>query len=249
MVEPTSCRQCSPGQPKGRAGCLKRARPDLCGGRRVTGVPTANRETGAVPFSEPDPGVVPLGGRRAGAASRSARCSTRRRRTGRFTWWRTRRSLLSEAIQQPVASAALLPRLELPGPDELRHAGVDRVVEKVLQFTPEPGHNPARRMRGFDLAFGVDRRVGAASRWSTSSTLRWDSPSSRKQPDRGRARCGPGLRRLRAARPPAGRARRRAVRSVPSSSPRRARVADAGTYPGWAPSCRCPASSRSCRRP
>ena len=28
--------------PKGRAGCLKRARPDLCGGRRVTGVPTAN---------------------------------------------------------------------------------------------------------------------------------------------------------------------------------------------------------------
>ena len=31
--------------PKGRAGCLKRARPDLCGGRRVTGVPTANVRT------------------------------------------------------------------------------------------------------------------------------------------------------------------------------------------------------------
>lgn len=124
-------------------------------------------------------------------------------------------------------------------PDELRHAGVDRVVEKVLQFTPEPGRKPARRMRGFDLAFGIDRRVGAASRWSTSSTLRWDSPSSRKQPDRGRARCGPGLRRLRAARSPAGGARRRAVRSVPSSSPRRAR-GRCRHVPGWPPSSRRP---------
>ena len=31
-------------------------------------------------------------------------------------------------------------------------------------------------MRGFDPAFGVDQRVGVASRWSTCSTLTWDSP-------------------------------------------------------------------------
>ena len=36
--------------------------------------------------------------------------------------------------------------------------------------------NPLGRMRGFDPAFGVDQRVGVASRWSTCSTLTWDSP-------------------------------------------------------------------------
>ena len=51
-------------------------------------------------------------------------------------------------------------RLELPEPDEPRHAGVDRFVEQMLQFTPKPGRNPLGNA-GFDPAFRVDQRVGA----------------------------------------------------------------------------------------
>ncbi len=119
-------------------------------------------------------------------ASRSARCSTRCRRTVVFTWWRTWRPLRSVAVQQPVGVSGIAARLELPEPDERRHAGGDRFVAQVLQFTPESGHKPLGGC--------------GASIWRSAST-------------------GASVQRLGGARPqPQG-----AVRSVPSSSPRRAR--------------------------
>ena len=67
-----------------------------------------------------------------------------------------------EAVQQPVGVGGIAARLELPEPDEPRHAGVDRFVEQMLQFAPKPGRNPLGDA-DFDLAFGVDHRVGAKS--------------------------------------------------------------------------------------
>ena len=102
--------------------------------------------------------------------------------------------------------------------------------EQVLQFTPERGRNPARRMRGFDLAFGVDRRVGAASRWSTSSTATQDSPfpqTTRSRSSAVRIRFVDFEQR--------GRQRAELVDGQSAGSLLRRlveHVADAGTYPG-----------------
>ena len=199
MVEPTSCRQCSPGQPKGRAGCLKRARPDLCGGRRVTGVPTANRETshftcaparrrsrerasrsarcstrrrrtGAVLLSEPDPGVVPLGGGRAGGASRRARCSTRAGERvaslGGGPWV----APLGGGSSSRLASAVLLPgsncRSQTNGVTPASTVSLSRCSSSRWS----PGTTPLGGCRASIRRSASTPRVGAASRWSTSST-------------------------------------------------------------------------------
>ncbi len=85
----TRCRETSPFT---RGPARRRSRERAARRARCS---TRCRRTGAVLLSEPDPGVVPLGGGRAGGASRRARCSTRCRRTGRFTWWRAWRPLRS----------------------------------------------------------------------------------------------------------------------------------------------------------
>ena len=65
-----------------------------------------------------------------------------------------------EAVQQPVGGGGIVARLELPEPDEPRHAGVDRLFEQMLEVAPKPGRNPLGDA-GFDPAFRVDQRVGA----------------------------------------------------------------------------------------
>ena len=65
-----------------------------------------------------------------------------------------------EAVQQPVGVGGIVARLELPEPDEPRHAGVDRLFEQILEVAPKPGRNPLGDA-GFDPAFRVDQRVGA----------------------------------------------------------------------------------------
>ena len=65
-----------------------------------------------------------------------------------------------EAVQQPVGVGGIVARLELPEPDEPRHAGVDRLFEQMLKVAPKPGRNPLGDA-GFDPAFRVDQRVGA----------------------------------------------------------------------------------------
>ena len=65
-----------------------------------------------------------------------------------------------EAVQQPVRVGGIVARLELPEPDEPRHAGVDRLFEQILEVAPKPGRNPLGDA-GFDPAFRVDQRVGA----------------------------------------------------------------------------------------
>ena len=65
-----------------------------------------------------------------------------------------------EAVQQPVGAGGIAARLELPEPDEPRHAGVDRLFEQMLKVTPKPGRDPLGDA-GFDPAFRVDQRVGA----------------------------------------------------------------------------------------
>ena len=74
--------------------------------------------------------------------------------------WEIEAPQVLQAVQQPVGVGGIAARLELPEPDEPRHAGVDRFVEQMLQFAPKPGRNPLGDA-GFDLAFGVDQRVGA----------------------------------------------------------------------------------------
>ena len=64
------------------------------------------------------------------------------------------------AVQQPVGVGRIAARLELPEPDEPRHAGVDRLFEQMLKVAPKPGRDPLGDA-GFDLAFRVDQRVGA----------------------------------------------------------------------------------------
>ena len=68
--------------------------------------------------------------------------------------------MLEAAVQQPVGGGGIAARLELPEPDEPRHASVDRLVEQMLEFAPKPGRNPLGDA-GFDPAFRVDQRVGA----------------------------------------------------------------------------------------
>ena len=209
---------------RSRSAAFKRA---SCSARKVfDSVP----ETGAVLLSESDPGVVPLGGGRAGGASRRARCSTRCRRTGRFTWWRSVGRSARRRSSSRLASAELLPRLELPEPDERRHAGVDRFVSRCSSSRRSAGGTPLGGMRGFDLAFGVDRRVGAASRWSTSSTATQDSPFPQTTQARGRA-----VRTRFVDFEQRGRQRAELVGGQSAVSLLRRlveHVADAGTYPG-----------------
>ena len=148
-------------------------------------------ETGAVLLSEPDPGVVPLGGGRAGGASRRARCSTRCRRTGRFTWWRAWRPLRSGG----GPAAGWRQRNCCPA----RTAGARRTA--------------SRRRRPFVSRCSSSRRSAGgtplggcgASIWHSASTgasvqrlggarpqPQRRIPPSRRQPARGRARCGSG---------------------------------------------------------
>ena len=65
-----------------------------------------------------------------------------------------------EAVQQPVGVSGIAARLELPEPDEPRHAGGKCFVEQMFQCAPKPGRNPLGDA-GFDPAFGIDQRVGA----------------------------------------------------------------------------------------
>ena len=65
-----------------------------------------------------------------------------------------------EAVQQPVGGSRVAARLELPQPDEPRHAGVDRLLEQMLEVAPQPGRHPLGDA-GLDPAFRVDERVGA----------------------------------------------------------------------------------------
>ena len=44
-----------------------------------------------------------------------------------------------EAVQQPVGVGGIAARLELPEPDEPRHAGVGRLFEQMLEVAPKPG--------------------------------------------------------------------------------------------------------------
>ena len=65
-----------------------------------------------------------------------------------------------EAVQQPVGGGGIAARLELPQPDEPRHAGVDRFVEQMLEFALKAGvrRRPARR-----------RKAARSSSWSAGS--------------------------------------------------------------------------------
>ena len=65
-----------------------------------------------------------------------------------------------EAVQQPVGVRGIASRLELPEPDEPRHAGVGRLFEQMLEVAPKPGRDPLGDAR-FDPALRVDQRVGA----------------------------------------------------------------------------------------
>ena len=44
-----------------------------------------------------------------------------------------------EAVQQPVDVSGIAARLELPEPDEPRHAGVDHLCEQIFKVAPTPG--------------------------------------------------------------------------------------------------------------
>ena len=65
-----------------------------------------------------------------------------------------------QAVQQPVGVGGIAARLELPEPDEPRHAGVDRLFEQMLEVLPKPGRNPLGDAR-FDPALRGHQRVGA----------------------------------------------------------------------------------------
>ena len=65
-----------------------------------------------------------------------------------------------EAVQQPVGVGGIAVRLELPEPDEPRHAGVGRLFEQMLKVSPKPGRDPLGDAR-FDPALRVHQRVGA----------------------------------------------------------------------------------------
>ena len=61
-----------------------------------------------------------------------------------------------EAVQQPVGVGGIVARLELPEPDEPRHADVDRLFEQMLEVAPKPGRTPLGDA-GLDPAFRVDQ--------------------------------------------------------------------------------------------
>ena len=63
-----------------------------------------------------------------------------------------------EAVQQPVGVGGIAARLELPEPDEPRHAGVGRLFEQMLEVAPKPGRDPLGDAR-FDPALRVDQRA------------------------------------------------------------------------------------------
>ena len=65
-----------------------------------------------------------------------------------------------EAVQQPVGGGGIAARLELPEPDEPRHAGVGRLFEQMLEVSPKSGRDPLGDAR-FDPALRVHQRVGA----------------------------------------------------------------------------------------
>ena len=65
-----------------------------------------------------------------------------------------------ETVQQPVGVCGIAARLELPEPDEPRHAGVGRLFEQMLAVVPKPGRDPLGDAR-FDPALRLDQRVGA----------------------------------------------------------------------------------------
>ena len=68
-----------------------------------------------------------------------------------------------EAVQQPVGVGGIAARLELPEPDEPRHAGVGRLFEQMLEVAPQPGRDPLGDAR-LDPALRVHQRVGAEPR-------------------------------------------------------------------------------------
>ena len=65
-----------------------------------------------------------------------------------------------EAVQQPVGVGGVAARLELPEPNEPRHAGVGRLFEQMLEVAPKPGRDPLGDAR-FDPALCGHQRVGA----------------------------------------------------------------------------------------
>ena len=65
-----------------------------------------------------------------------------------------------EAVQQPLGVGGIAARLELPEPDEPRHAGVGRLFMQMLEVAPKPGRDPLGDAR-FDPALRINQRVGA----------------------------------------------------------------------------------------
>ena len=65
-----------------------------------------------------------------------------------------------DAVKQPVGVCGIAARLELPEPDEPRHAGVGRLFEQMLEVAPKPGRDPLGDA-SFDPALCVNQRVGA----------------------------------------------------------------------------------------
>ena len=51
-----------------------------------------------------------------------------------------------EAVQQPVGVGGIAARLELPEPDEPRHAGVGRLFEQMLEVSPKPGRDLTKKL-------------------------------------------------------------------------------------------------------
>ena len=66
-----------------------------------------------------------------------------------------------EAVQQPVGVGGIAARLELPEPDEPRHAGVGRLFEQMHLSSP-PNGRPWRSR----LVRAVQAGTGTTSRWS-----------------------------------------------------------------------------------
>ena len=59
-----------------------------------------------------------------------------------------------EAVQQPVGvGGGIVARLELPEPDEPRHAAAGRLFEQMLEVAPKPGQDPLGDAR-LDPALG-----------------------------------------------------------------------------------------------
>ena len=72
----------------------------------------------------------------------------------------SRRRRCSRRSSSTVGVGGIAARLELPEPDEPRHAGVGRLFEQMLEVSPKPGRNPLGDAR-FDPALRVHQRVNA----------------------------------------------------------------------------------------